>query len=81
MDGGDVQHGFAHVGPFLIVFAEATIATEPGEAPLHHPAPREEQEAALLGWALDDGDLPLEQVVCVLDQLAAIRLVGPDQQE
>jgi hypothetical protein len=81
MDGGEVQHGFAHLGQFLIVFAEAAIATEPGEGPLHDPAARQEHEAALPGRALHDGDLQLEQVTRVLDQLAAIRLVGPDQQQ
>ena len=81
MDGGEVEYGFTHLGQFLIVFAEAAIAPEPGEGPLHDPSAGQEHKAALGGRALDDGDLQLEQDTSVLDKFATIRLVGPDQQQ
>src|SRR5712691_1732165 len=63
----------------LEILGEASAATEPGQAALHHPPPGEELEAFDAWRALDDFDRPRSAIGDGVAQLvAAINAVGED---
>ncbi len=45
IDHGHINPGFGGVRPGLVVFAEAAVASQPGESPLHDPALGQHREA------------------------------------
>ena len=45
---GDIDHGFTTGGQHFIVLAQAPALRQPGEGPLHHPAPGEDNKAFLI---------------------------------
>jgi hypothetical protein len=77
VDGRQVDQRFAAFGVMLVVFAQAAIATQPGERALHHPAARQHHEGVLLDQFLDDLKLDAELFLDPLDQLARVVLIGP----
>src|ERR1700732_1236371 len=63
----------------LEVLGEASAPTNPSQAALHHPPPRQELEAFDAGRALDDFDRPRSAIGDGVEQLfAAIDAVGKD---
>src|SRR3954454_6470532 len=82
--GEEAQIGEVDPGGFagdccLKVFCEAAAAAKPGEAALHHPAPRQELEAFDTGGPLDNLDCPRPAIGnSVAQLLAAIDPVGKD---
>src|SRR5512143_704189 len=81
MNRADADHRLAAVSVPLIVPTVPTVPTQPGERPLHHPAPRQLHEPLTPGGTTDDLDLgsglghyqpPVQVTVVVL-------AVGPDQ--
>lgn len=63
------------------ILTEAPETIEPAEESLHNPSSRQDQEASLVGIALDDLDLQAVEVARFSDQIAPVGTVGPDRLE
>jgi len=55
---GDLDEGLARLYLALVVPSQASVATQPGEAPFDHPASRLDFEAARSGLPLNDLQRP-----------------------
>lgn len=85
MNRSEINHAFTTAGAAFIVLAEATVTTQPGEGTLHDPTSWQNNEALLVGRALDhvEGDLqcvthPLNQTVVLVDAVRPDALEGGD---
>jgi len=56
---GDGDEGFGDGGELLVIADKASVLEDPGECPLHDPAPRQHLEGPCMGAAADDleGDM------------------------
>ena len=77
-DHGDPTERLAGLGKSFIIFREPTLASEPGKAPLDHPASGEHLKTMLVS-PLHNTEHPAGKGLRPLDQLASIATVGPDQ--
>ena len=79
-----VNHVLARVGQSLVIFAQPSKAIEPSEGALDNPPLGQQDEAFLLGWALDDvqaNPAVGSQFPDPLDQSAGVAAIGPDLQQ
>src|SRR5271165_6134374 len=58
LDAGDVEPSHRALDGGFNILCQAAIAVEPGNGALHHPTPRQENEALGRVGALDDLDGP-----------------------
>ena len=74
-DGGGVEEGGRRSDGGLEILGEPSIAVDPGEEALDHPAARQDDEADLIGEFLDDFD---GDAGGVGDLVASIGAIGED---
>src|ERR1700719_23030 len=78
MNHGDVDHCLTSVRKALVIFAEATITSQPTKGPLHHPAARQEHETFDSNRSQDGLQNPPTGGLSPFYQLASVAAVGPD---
>src|SRR5215207_9571622 len=76
LDHGEVNHRLTGNGQRLVVLAEPTILSEPGEGSLDDPAPREHLES--LVCPADDRKEPSSELRGPPDELTGVTGIGPD---
>ena len=79
VDHGQVDEVLAGSRVEFIIFAEPTIAAQPGEGPLDDPAMRQHLETNGLLATPDDFQFPAGDLLNPLLQLAGVAGIGPDQ--
>ena len=76
---GEVDEVFAGLRIELVVFAEPSVAAEPGERPLDDPAMRQDLEALGLVAPLDDFHDPTGELLDPRLERPGLRSVGPER--
>src|SRR5262249_25939116 len=62
-DRTELQHARARIGSLLIILAVATVTTQPGKRPLHHPPNLHRLESHRVGGPTTDLHLPAAAAV------------------
>ena len=82
MNGGERDECCQRGGEVLVVFGQASVAAEPREGALHHPAPRQDDEAFHVVGPFDDLDAQAGLLRDGFGHLArVVATVGPNQFE
>ena len=76
-----VNPGLAGFGQFLVVFAESSAPTQPGQCALHHPPAGQHLEVVAVRTAAHHLQQPTAGRPSPRDQLAGISAVSPDDLE
>jgi hypothetical protein len=82
LNGGEGNEGAQGFGKILEVFGKTTVASEPGESALDHPAARQDDEALHVFAALDDLRAQRRHLCHrAINLPGVIAAIGPDQFE
>src|SRR5438552_1770422 len=74
-----IHEGFTGLGQPLVVLAEAALAVQPGEGPLHHPPTGQGHEPSLPLCLFDYRKLPAQHILHPLYKVSSISPVSPYQ--
>lgn len=77
-DAGQIDPRFTRFGVLLVVFAQSAVPSQPGKRPLHDPAAQMDDEALLIRCLADDHHPPAIFRARPFDEIAGVRLIGPD---
>jgi len=79
MDGREIDERFTTGSLAIILFGELPIPTKPGKCSLNYPAFRNNGEATLPGWFLNDFDREIGIALGPLDEPTFIALIGTNR--
>ena len=79
MNHSGVYHRLTGFGQHFVVFAQATVLTQPAKCAFYDPATEQNLESLRVGIALNNLEYPTAGVFDPIDQLACIATICLDQ--